>query len=251
MARINHSLESGQIRLYAQPIRPLSPMALRGLQFEVLLRFVERDGRVRAPGPLVQAAERFGLMPMVDRWVVRSTLRALRELEGQGLPRIHLCSVNLSALSLRDESVLDTIRHELAETGTPPSKLCLEITETAAVQNLDQARWLIQELSSIGCNIALDDFGTGLALYSYLKELPVNYLKVAGNFIDGLVSSPLDRAMVESINQISHMMGVQTVAESVGTRELFDEVRAIGVDHAQGYWVGLPRPLAEACRPLQ
>ncbi len=249
VARVNNTLESGQVRLYAQPIRPLSPHSLRGLQFEVLLRMLERDGRVRTPGQLVQAAERYGLMPAVDRWVVRSTLRALRELDPGVLQRIHFCSVNLSGLSLRDESVLDSIRSQLAATGIPPQKLCFEITETAAVQNLEQARWLIQELAAIGCSIALDDFGTGVASYGYLKELPVNYLKVAGNFIEGIATSPLDRAMVESINQISHLMGVETIAENVGSRELYDQVRAIGVDHAQGYWIGLPRPLAETCAP--
>lgn len=248
MVRINHTLQSGQIRLYAQPIQPLAPLHPRGLQFEVLLRIRTEDGRVRTPGQLVLAAERYGIMPAIDRWVVSTALRALRHLDHHVLQRIHLCSVNLSGLSLRDASVLDSIRDQLSETGIPPQKLCFEITETAAIQNLQQARWLIQELSSIGCNIALDDFGTGLASYGYLKELPVNYLKVAGNFIEGIASSPLDRAMVESINQISHLMGLETIAESVGTRELFEEVRAIGVDHAQGYWVGMPRPLEETCQ---
>ena len=250
MVRINHTLQSGQIRLYAQPIQPLAPLQPRGLQFEILLRILGEDGRVRTPGQMVLAAERYGIMPAIDRWVVSTALRALRHLDHHALQRIHLCSVNLSGLSLRDASVLDAIRDQLSETGIPPQKLCFEITETAAIQNLQQARWLIQELSSIGCNIALDDFGTGLASYGYLKELPVNYLKVAGNFIEGMASSPLDRAMVESINQISHLMGLETIAESVGTRELYDEVRAIGVDHAQGYWVGVPRPLEETCQAV-
>jgi len=248
VSRINHRMGSGKVRLYAQPIRPLSTTALPGLQFEVLLRMVEEDGSLRAAGDLVQAAERYGLMPTIDRWVVRTSLRALRDLANDGIDRVHLCSINLSGLSLRDDTVLDTIRNELAATGIPPHKVCFEITETAAVKSLAQAKWLIQELGSIGCNLALDDFGTGVASYSYLKELPVNYLKVAGSFVESMVTSPLDRAMVESINQISHLLGVETVAENVDSRELFDQVRAIGVDHAQGFWVGMPRPLEEACR---
>jgi len=247
VARINQKLQGGEVRLYAQPIRPLSVMSLEGLQFEVLMRVLEPGGTaVRDPGQLVRAAERFGLMPMVDRWVVRSTLQALRRLDGNGLRRVSLCSINLSGLSLRDGSVLDEIREQLAETGIPPQKLCFEITETAAVRNLQQARWMIQELGSIGCKLALDDFGTGVASYSYLKELPVHYIKVAGQFVESMLTSSLDSAMVESINQISHLMHMQSIAESVGSRELYDRVRAIGIDHAQGFWVGMPRPLEEA-----
>ena len=246
VARINHKLRNGEVQLYAQPIRPLSVMSLEGQQFEVLMRVVEPEGTIRNPGQLVRAAERFGLMPMVDRWVVRSTLQALRRLDGNGLRRVSLCSINLSGLSLRDGSVLDEIREQLADTGIPPQKLCFEITETSAVRNLKQARWLIQELGSIGCKLALDDFGTGVASYSYLKELPVHYLKVAGQFVEAMLTSSLDSAMVESINQISHLMEMESIAESVGSRELYDRVRAIGVDHAQGFWVGMPRPLEEA-----
>jgi Amt family ammonium transporter len=247
MARINHYLENGTLHLYAQPIRPLSPMALRGLQFEVLLRMIESEGKVRTPGQLVKAAERYGLMTLVDRWVIRSTLRALDRMRSDGIHLLHLCFINLSALSLRDSTVIDCIRGQLAESGIPPHMLCFEITETAAVQNWEQTRWVIQELGSIGCHLALDDFGTGVASYSYLKELPVNYLKVDGSFVEAMPASPLDRAMVESINQISHMLGLETIAESVGNRDLYDHVRAIGIDHAQGYWIGLPRPFDEVC----
>jgi EAL domain-containing protein (putative c-di-GMP-specific phosphodiesterase class I) len=158
-----------------------------------------------------------------------------------------VCFINLSGLSLQDDSVLDFIRDQLSETGVPPNKIGFEITETVAVQNLQQARWFIQEALSIGCRLSLDDFGTGMASYSYLKALPVEYLKIDGGFVESMLSSDLDNAMVESINQISHVLGIQTIAESVGSREVLERVRAIGINHAQGFWIAHPQPFELAC----
>ena len=243
VGRISQELNSGRARLYGQQIVPISRRATRGLSFEVLLRLGAAGGRVKTPGDLIRAAERFGLMSTVDRWVIRSALRTLRSFSDEALRRTSRCFINLSGLSLRDASVLDFIRAQLAETGIPPHKLCFEITETAAVENLEQARWLIQELGSIGCKLALDDFGTGAASYGYLRDLPVHYLKIDGSFVEAMQTTALDRALVESINQISHLLGMETVAESVGDFETLGRLRDIGVDYVQGFWISRPQPV--------
>ncbi len=242
-ARVTRELQEGRAQLYAQPLRPLAGSGSGGLQLEVLLRLTSGPGRVLEPGRLIRAAERFGLMPSVDRWVIRQAVRSLGRLDRSDLRRVDLCFVNLSALSLRDDGVLDYVRDQLSEAGIPPHKLGFEITETAAVQDMDHARWFIQEVASLGCRLSLDDFGTGFASYGYLKELPVEYVKIAGGFVGGMMSSALDRAMVESINQISHVLGIRTVAESVESEELLGAVRALGIDYAQGYWIAMPRPI--------
>lgn len=245
-ARVDHQLSSGRTQLYAQPIRRLRPGPPRGLQLEVLLRVDDSGGQASEPGQMIRAAERYGIMPTIDRWVVRTALRALRHAGVDALRRLHVAFINLSGLSLQDERLLDDIHAELSDSGVPPAKIGFEITETAAVQDLQRAQWFLQELGSIGCRLSLDDFGTGVASYSYLKALPVDFLKIDGGFVEAMSTSALDRAMVESINQISHVLGMETVAESVGTPELLHRVREIGVDNAQGYWIGAPRPLASA-----
>ncbi len=246
LARIDSQLASGRAQLYAQPIRRLRGEQ-DGLQMEILLRFVDPRGQMVVPGHFIRAAERFGLTSTIDRWVIRNALRTLAGLSRTALRRLRICFINLSAISVRDPALLDLIRSELSDSGIPPQKLGFEITETTAVQNLSQALWFIQELRSIGCRLSLDDFGTGVASYSYLKTLPVQYLKIDGGFVEGMGSSALDRAMVESINQISHVLGIETVAESVNGAEPFEDVRAMGIDHAQGFWVARPRPMLEVC----
>ena len=141
------------------------------------------------------------------------------------------------------------MQQQLAAARIPPRLLCFEITETAAVDNLEQARWFIGELSAIGCRFALDDFGSGLASYGYIKDLPVDFLKISGEFVENIASSPLDRALVESINQIGKVLGIATVAEAVSSQAALEAVLTIGVDYAQGLWVGPPRPLAEVLAP--
>ncbi len=248
VGRINQELNSGKSRLFGQQIVPLSRRASRGLSFEVLLRLGGSGGTLQPPGDLIRAAERFGLMSTVDRWVVRNALKTLRCFSEDALRRTSRCFINLSGLSLRDASVLDCIRAQLAETGIPPHKLCFEITETAAVENLEQARWLIQELGSIGCKLALDDFGTGAASYGYLRDLPVQYLKIDGSFVEAMSTTSLDRALVESINQISHLLGMETIAESVSDFETLGRLRDIGVDYVQGFWISHPQPAENLAR---
>ncbi len=245
VARIRKHLQGGDVTLFAQPILPLDGAQSDGVFFEVLLRAAGESGRMESAARLIQAAEQFGSMGMVDRWVIRRCLGALQTLPRDDARRLRLCCINLSSVSLRDRSFLDYVHEELSRSRVPPQAICFEITETAVVENLAQARWLIGELQAIGCRFALDDFGSGLASYSHLKDLPVNFVKIGGEFIENIVSNSLDRAMVESINQIARVLGIETIAESVSTQGAFETLKAIGVGYAQGFWVGAPRPLAE------
>jgi diguanylate cyclase (GGDEF)-like protein/PAS domain S-box-containing protein len=245
--RIQETLEQDRFCLFSQSIQPLSPTAARGIYFEVLLRMMEEDGRIHLPSDFIRAAERYGLMRSIDRWVIRECIRTLRAQPGSFLDLLATCSINLSAVSVGDESFLEFLEEEISASGVPPQKLCFEITETAAIENLPQAEKLLFRLSSLGVRFALDDFGTGMSSYSYLRDLPVSYLKIDGRFIKDLVTDPLDRAMVESINQVGHVMGIQTVAEAVSSNAIVERLRLLGVDYAQGHWISPPRPLGDTC----
>ncbi len=243
VVRIQQTLEQNRFRLFAQQIQPLSPLVRPGLYFEVLLRMVEDDGRIHLPSDFIRAAERYGLMRAIDRWVIHDCIRMLMSQPPPFLERLQICAINLSAVSLGDETFLDFLDEELAASGAPPGKLCFEITETAAIENLPQARRLLSHLTAQGFRFSLDDFGTGMSSYSYLKELPVSFLKIGGKFIKDLVTDTLDQAMVESINQVGHVMGIETVAEGVTNAAIVERLKALGVDFAQGNWISPPQPL--------
>jgi EAL domain-containing protein (putative c-di-GMP-specific phosphodiesterase class I) len=244
VVRIQRTLEEDRFRLFSQQIQPLGPETPPGLYFEVLLRMAGDDGQIHLPADFLRAAERYGLMRAIDRWVIRETLRTLRGQPAPFLDRLRLCAINLSAVSLGDEDLYDFLAGELAASGVPADRLCFEITETAAIENLAHARRLMDRLAERGVRFSLDDFGTGMSSYSYLRELPVSFLKVDGKFIKDIVTDPLDRAMVESINQVGHVMGLRTVAEGVSSVAVVERLKAIGVDFAQGNWISPPRPLS-------
>jgi diguanylate cyclase (GGDEF)-like protein/PAS domain S-box-containing protein len=246
VVRIQRTLEEDRFRLFSQQIQPLSAKAPPGLYFEVLLRMAEDDGRIHLPSDFLRAAERYGLMRAIDRWVIRNAVHTLRDQPAPFLDLLQLCAINLSPVSLGDEGFFDFVAGELAGSGVPPAKLCFEITETAAIENLPQAQRLMAQLTAQGVRFALDDFGTGMSSYSYLKELPVAFLKIDGKFIKDIVTDSLDRAMVESINQVGHVMGIQTVAEGVTNAAVVERLKGLGVDYAQGNWISPPRPLAGA-----
>ena len=163
------------------------------------------------------------------------------------MERLEHCSINLSSASLKTETLLDFVYRQFDEFGVPPRKVCFEITETSAVQSVAQARWLMQELGTLGCRFALDDFGSGMASYSHLRDLPVHYVKIDRHFVRDISVSALDRAIVSSITQISHMLGIQTVAEGVETEASEAELKSLGVDFAQGYLYGRPQRLQDLC----
>ena len=253
VVRIQQTLEQNRFRLFSQEIQPLSPDVPPGIYFEVLLRMVDDDGRIHLPSDFLRAAERYGLMRAIDRWVIRTCIQTLASQPPPFLDRLQLCAINLSPSSLSDEGFLDFVDEELATSGAPPRKLCFEITETTAIENLSQARKLLSHLNAKGIRFSLDDFGTGMSSYSYLKELPVSFLKIDGKFIKDIVTDPLDQAMVESINQVAHVIGIETVAEGVTSAAVVERLRTLGVDYAQGNWISPPRPVAgtaEALTPL-
>jgi len=243
LQEIRHALEQDRFDLYQQPLQCLDADGGAGRYYEILLRMRERRGGLVAPGAFLPAAERYHLMPEIDRWVVRHALRVLGRLSRREGAEPVSFAINLSAQSLCDDGFRDFVLAQLADTGAPPAAVCFEITETAAIANLSHAIQFIGTLKREGCRFALDDFGSGLSSFSYLKNLPVDYLKIDGTFIKDMDSNPVDRAMVAAINEIGHLMGMKTVAEFVTSGAVLQECRELGVDFAQGHHVGHPRKL--------
>ena len=240
-SHIAEALESGRFTLYAQPIRPCNA-SYEGKRFEVLLRLRDGDEVVR-PGAFMPAAERYNLSVRLDRWVL-DTLATWFDGNRQMFEAIEQCSINLSALSLCDEAFHEYALQLLMSSAFPRDRLCFEITETAAIANLSRATHFLSALKEAGCRVALDDFGSGLSSFAYLKNLPVDMIKIDGAFVRQVAESELDQAMVRSICDIAGMMGKQTTAEYVESEAALTVLRSIGVDFAQGYHLGRPEPLA-------
>lgn len=242
VARINRALEENRFCLYAQIITPLNSSAES--HYELLVRMIDEKGEIILPGAFLPAAERYNLTSQLDRWVIGSAFSLLVK-NPVFLNKINFCSINLSGASLTDPGVLNFIIMQLNESGIDGHKICFEITETAAISNLDIATKFISTLKDYGCQFALDDFGSGLSSFGYLKNMKVDYLKIDGMFIKDIVVDPIDYAMVKSINEIGHVMGMQTIAEFVEDDEIKGMLKGIGVDYAQGYGVGKPCPFNE------
>ncbi|WP_272553085.1 EAL domain-containing protein [Acidovorax sp. NCPPB 3576] len=245
--RIRQALEQNHFQLYMQEIAPLRACGDGGLHVEVLLRLQGDGGQAIFPGEFVPAAERFGLAQALDRWVLEHTFAALaaRRRQPQGRP-ITLCAINLSGTSVGDETLLEYLRDQMARHGVLADQLCFEVTETAAIAHLPNAIRLIRELKQQGCHFALDDFGAGMSSFTYLRHLPVDYLKIDGALVRDMLEDPANRAMVEMINHIGHVMGKQTIAEFAETPAILEALRAMGVDHAQGHAIGRPQPMPQA-----
>lgn len=188
----------------------------------------------------IPAAERYNLMVSIDRWVLET---AFAKLGQTGCAHIDTCAINLSGASLGDDAFLGFVYQCFGRFAVPPRVICFEITETEAIANLSNARHIIGALTALGCRFALDDFGSGMSSFGYLKNLPVDYLKIDGAFIRNLANDPIDHAMVAAINDIGHVMGLETIAEFVETPDILPCLRDIGVDYVQGYGVARPRPL--------
>jgi diguanylate cyclase (GGDEF)-like protein/PAS domain S-box-containing protein len=241
--RIHRALEDRLFRLYYQPIQPIAAEPGRDLLCEVLIRMLDDRGRVLSPAAFIAAAERYHLVGSVDRWVVKTALRAAAESQRRDSSKRLLFAINLSGQSLSDDGFLDYVVAQLLESGVDSRRISFEITETAAISKLDGATRFIRVLREMGCRFVLDDFGTGLSSFAYLRDLPVDYLKIDGEFIKNMLDDQVKWALVESINQIGHVIGVQTIAEWVENRATLDAVKKIGVDYAQGYWIARPQPL--------
>jgi diguanylate cyclase (GGDEF)-like protein/PAS domain S-box-containing protein len=254
VSQINRAFEMGEFRLYRQRIVPLAQNA--GLQpyYEVLVRMVDRTGALVPATGFMPAAERYNLLTSIERWVFSALVEHLhREWQSGAIPHQPapdgsrgFYAVNLSGASINDKSFPEFLKNLLTRYELPHGLLCFEITETTAISNLNKAADLIHELKGMGYRFALDDFGTGLSSFAYLKYLPVDYLKIAGMFVKDMTEDAMDAAIVEAINRISHILGIQTVAESVETAESLERVRALKVDFAQGYYIAQPEALVTA-----
>lgn len=245
VSRIQRALDEDRFVLYAQTIEPLSRKSGQGLHLEILVRMLDEEGHLVPPGDFLGAAERYNLVGKIDRWVIQETLQWL-ESNPASRQAIDMCAINLSGLSFGDKGLLDEIRAALGRSmSVRPSKLCFEVTETAAITNLGHAREFIDRLREMGCLFALDDFGSGVSSFGYLKNLPVDFIKIDGMFVRDIVKDPADRAIVSSINNIAHEMGKQTIAEFAENQEVINLLRKLGVDYAQGYGISRPQPLDE------
>ncbi len=243
-AGLRDSLEQGRFRLYYQPIIPLDASDSHPSRYEALLRVVHKDSphdnsELVLPAAFIPAAERYGLMGAIDRWVIQTAFHEYANGIGQTGAQI---AINLSGNSLSDETLLGFIEAQFTEHALPPERVCFEITETPAIQNLRPALQLMAALKRRGSQFALDDFGSGLSSFRYLKTLPVDYLKIDGSFVKDMIENPNDCALVAAINQMSHVLGIQTIAEYAESQAIVDRLRKLGVDHAQGFFFGHASP---------
>ena len=243
-ARINNALEENRFELFRQTIQPLQSES-QGAHYEILLRMRDESGGIISPGLFIEAAERYGITPSIDRWVIRSAFRWLVS-EADERERLELCSINLSGQSLGDEKFLPFVIDQFQMSGLDATRICFEITETAAIASYSQANRFINALKELGCKFALDDFGTGLSSFGYLKHFPVDFLKIDGSFVKEILHDPIDREMVRSINEIGHLTGKQTIAEFAENEEIITMLRGMGIDYAQGYGVSEPKRVTRA-----
>ncbi|MEM9757671.1 MAG: DUF1631 family protein [Pseudomonadota bacterium] len=242
--QLEEAMDTDRLVLRAQPLvqSAVDGSAEASHHYEILLALRDDDGELQSPSDFIRSAERFGFVTLVDRWVVRETFTWLSQLVDQQ-KQVPQLSINLSGTSITDNDFLDYILEQISEYGVGTSRLCFEITETGAIDNLPKAADFVRTLKNIGCEFSLDDFGTGLASHKYLKELPVDYVKIDGTFISDVHINSTDYAMAKSINDLAHFLGQRTIAECVETLDIVPALREIGIDYLQGWGVGMPREL--------
>lgn len=243
VANIEESLKNNRFELYAQPIVAIDKQSGNTDMYEVLLRLRDDDGQILSPGEYIPAAERFGLMRAIDLWVVTESIKKVEAMYASGQTEIPVMFINLSANSLVDKSFCKNVLQLINDHHLPDRSICFEITETAAIKNIHHARELMDELKKAHCLFALDDFGTGSSSFTYLKNLPVDYLKIDGSFVMDMDTNTVDQAMVAGIHQIGSVMSIQTIAEHVENETVFNSLKEIGVTFAQGYHIRKPFPL--------
>ncbi|WP_296255313.1 MULTISPECIES: EAL domain-containing protein [unclassified Pseudomonas] len=246
--RLHMALEDNRFSLYSQEIAPLNRDAgVGGGHVEILLRLRDESGRMILPDSFIPAAERYGMMTTLDRWVVQSVFKVIAECLHANHGPMAVCAINLSGTSIGDDAFLEYLRQQFQIYAIPPELICFEITETSAIANLGSAIRFINELKSLGCRFSLDDFCAGMSSFAYLKHLPVDFLKIDGSFVKDMLDDPVNRAMVEVINHIGHVMGKKTIAEFVENAHIEQALMEIGVDYAQGYIIERPQLFTCEC----
>lgn len=250
ISKIDQALREDRFQLYFQKITPVMEGSETD-RYEILLRLVDESGELVLPMAFIPTAERYHLIPAIDRWVIRNFFsqyeKHQQQLIGNGkVGKTGLYTINLSGGSVNSEEFMAFLKDQFSEHHIAPQNICFEITETTAIANLDQAAQLIHSLKELGCQFALDDFGSGMSSLAYLKKLPVDYLKIDGSFIQDIDNDQIDYAMVDSVNRLSHLMGIQTIAECVESKSVLKQLQKIGVDYAQGFCIDKPSPLVFA-----
>lgn len=242
--RIHDALENSRLVLFGQIIAPTKKLSEKESHIEVLVRMRSKDGELIPPGAFLPAAERYGIMPHIDRWVICNTLQWM-ENELTTTNSVPRCAINISAMSMSDDKFRQFLLDELSNTFVPCTNICFEMTETAAVADLSTAMEFMTTVKSSGCQFALDDFGSGMSSFMYLKNLPVDFVKIDGAFVSPLMSDQISVVMVRAIADIAREMDIQTIAEFVENDDIRNKLEEIEIDYVQGYGVGKPKPLTE------
>ncbi|NNC65080.1 MAG: EAL domain-containing protein, partial [Gammaproteobacteria bacterium] len=243
VGRIQSAIKDDRFELYAQVIQPLDP-SVSGLHLEVLVRMIGLDDEVISPGAFIPAAERYHLMPEIDRWVIHRLFSELNRNQSQIQREVSLISVNLSGQTLNEKGFGEWLTETLSRLNFPHTRICFEITETAAVANLEEASAFMRSIKQHGCKFALDDFGSGLSSFGYLRSLPIDFLKVDGAIVKEIASDPIAASMVAAVQQVASVMNLQTIAEFVENEAIKQRLEEIGVSYVQGYAIGKPGPLS-------
>jgi diguanylate cyclase (GGDEF)-like protein/PAS domain S-box-containing protein len=251
--KLNRAIELNQFALFAQEIRPMAgPVDVDGgiepSRFEILIRMLDTDGTLIAPMAFIPAAERYGLMPRIDRWVIANACKNMALLRARN-GSTPTCMINLSGASVTDSGMVDFVRSQLEQFDLPGQSIGFELTETAAISNLASASQLMHRLRELGCPLALDDFGSGMASFAYLRGFPIDYLKIDGEFVKDMTTDLVDYQIVEAIHNVGRVMGIKTVAESVESADILAALLLVGVDFVQGYHIGRPVPMMDIAYP--
>ncbi|MGK7920115.1 MAG: PAS domain S-box protein [Trichodesmium sp.] len=259
--KIHQACAENLFCLYYQPVLALADSQMTKFYYEILLRLPDDTGELIPPMAFLPAAERYNLMPMIDRWVITNFFSYLSQVKGQWQPDFQdtnsqelfkylisqkkdsIYAINLSEATVNDDQFLDFLQAQFAQFNVSPENICFEITETVAIANLPHVAKLIRQLKDLGCRFALQDFGSRVSPFTYLKNLPVDYLKIDGSFVQDIAADPIDHAIVEGMKNIGHVMGLETIAGFVSDGAILEQVKAIGINYAQGYGVAVPQPL--------
>jgi diguanylate cyclase (GGDEF)-like protein/PAS domain S-box-containing protein len=247
VTRLARAIDEGHFQLYAQSIVPLQPGAETRPRFEILLRLPDGEGRIQAAADFLPHADRYNLMPAIDRWVIRQALALLGQ-SAREHPELELpvCAINLHASALLDERLVPFVQERLAASGVPPGALCFELSETAALANMARTTRFLSGLRAAGCGVALEDVGSGVASFTYLRSLPVDFLKIGGRFVAGIVTDPVYGSIVSAVHQISASAGIPIIAKQVASSPVLEMLRFLGIDYAQGSALSPPVPLTDA-----